>query len=327
MEDKLVMLRAAEMLPEVSKKMELLKEKQAERLSWLKSSSTEELEEKLELNIPLPEYLQSPPWRVPDTCTDAGKINRVLEYSMQVQASSLPSCWEFPSLPHCVLSDSPQNVSIILRRCLAAVGVKADVMCGVFRPLLEDGPAPAVPMVFLDIQGHTIDNSYSHQEQDRTPMGNMQLFLERFSPLRTSQAYVRELPSVTSIQLVGEEQLEGVSLEENNYLEVGCSSQLNQDKLVVMQIEKASIHPGTLVYEKLMREFIRKSFRVGVAPLRQEMQAQCWSCQKPGGEELKTCTGCKVARYCGKECLQKDWDVMHKSMHKITKKREKKSIS
>ena len=44
--------------------------------------------------------------------------------------------------------------------------------------------------VFLDIEGHIIDNSYSHQEQDRTPMGNMQLFLERFSPLRTSQVCV-----------------------------------------------------------------------------------------------------------------------------------------
>ena len=48
------------------------------------------------------------------------------------------------------------------------------------------------------------------------------IFLE-FQYLYFCQAYVRELPSVTSIQLVGEEQLEGVSLEENNYLEVNCS--------------------------------------------------------------------------------------------------------
>ena len=53
----------------------------------------------------------------------------------------------------------------------------------------------------------------------------------------------------------------------------------------------------------------------------------CWSCCKPesestsasdsdtGTKELKSCTQCKLAKYCDKECQKCDWKV-HKLLHK-----------
>ena len=45
---------------------------------------------------------------------------------------------------------------------------------------------------------------------------------------------------------------------------------------------------------------------------------QCWECQKPESQvagRLRTCTKCKVARYCNKKCQEDDWRV-HKLIHK-----------
>jgi hypothetical protein len=68
---------------------------------------------------------------------------------------------------------------------------------------------------------------------------------------------LRELPSRSPVPLVGEEELEGAGGEETRYLEVAplqqglqrcyddtqvaCSSELNQDKMVAMLIEKVPV--------------------------------------------------------------------------------------
>merc|ERR1712083_326976 len=37
----------------------------------------------------------------------------------------------------------------------------------------------------------------------------------------------------------------------------------------------------------------------------------CWACRQEAsdGVDLKTCTECKVARYCNRECQRKEWRV------------------
>jgi hypothetical protein len=35
----------------------------------------------------------------------------------------------------------------------------------------------------------------------------------------------------------------------------------------------------------------------------------CWNCGRPASE---TCSGCKVAKYCGSFCQHKDWESHHR---------------
>jgi hypothetical protein len=35
----------------------------------------------------------------------------------------------------------------------------------------------------------------------------------------------------------------------------------------------------------------------------------CWNCSRPASE---TCSGCKVAKYCGSFCQHKDWESHHR---------------
>lgn len=46
----------------------------------------------------------------------------------------------------------------------------------------------------------------------------------------------------------------------------------------------------------------------------------CWTCFKPGC--TRKCSQCKVARYCSKECLEKDWYAGHKLDHAVLLKTE-----
>ncbi|XP_013774241.1 uncharacterized protein LOC106459184 [Limulus polyphemus] len=43
----------------------------------------------------------------------------------------------------------------------------------------------------------------------------------------------------------------------------------------------------------------------------QRKTSQCWACT--GQNELKSCKGCKVAKYCSKECQALDWLSRHKT--------------
>ena len=51
----------------------------------------------------------------------------------------------------------------------------------------------------------------------------------------------------------------------------------------------------------------------------------CWNCSKTKTEvQLYKCTGCKKARYCGKECIERDWPVHKNYCLKRQKKRKTK---
>mmetsp|Transcript_15857 Transcript_15857/g.25898 ORF Transcript_15857/g.25898 Transcript_15857/m.25898 type:complete len:273 (+) Transcript_15857:246-1064(+) len=59
----------------------------------------------------------------------------------------------------------------------------------------------------------------------------------------------------------------------------------------------------------------------------QKLQVGCWEClksSKEAGQNLRKCTGCGVARYCSKECQQKNWSV-HKKDCKYSKKKLNKA--
>lgn len=52
---------------------------------------------------------------------------------------------------------------------------------------------------------------------------------------------------------------------------------------------------------------------------------ECRACGKQGGAELKVCTGCKVAYFCGAECQMRAWKQLgHKAECKAAQKRREK---
>ena len=93
-------------------------------------------------------------------------------------------------------------------------------------------------------------------------------------------------------------------------------SELAQDKTIMFAIAMAGVEPGCMIYDKLMRGFIRIKFQMEIPDLREEFSSKCWGCGreseeiKQNGEpekgfvkdtgaekSLKTCSGCGVARW------------------------------
>ena len=143
--------------------------------------------------------------------------------------------------------------------------------------------------------------------------------MERFSRRKLLANYVRESPSESKLAIIGKELLgEKFNQDDIEYLEVDCKTELNQNKHLAMHISKSATNPGLFMYDLLMRNFMKEAFGIYPDPVDEEMASMCWGCGL-AGENLKTCTGCKVGKYCDKKCLQEDWMEMHKMMHKVVK--------
>ena len=92
----------------------------------------------------------------------------------------------------------------------------------------------------------------------------------------------------------------------------------NAEKFAVFALRMCDLNPGPKMYDLLVRDKLK---RVGLNPPKQDLEAKwstrCWKCEmvKEDKEALKTCTGCRWARYCGRECQAGDWRV-HKLLHR-----------
>ena len=69
------------------------------------------------------------------------------------------------------------------------------------------------------------------------------------------------------------------------------------------------------LYDINMRKFIKVKYGVEIENLAKKWIKLCWNCFA-AAEELKMCSKCKAARYCGKDCQVQDWKA-HKMLHKI----------
>merc|ERR1719483_1620049 len=191
---------------------------------------------------------------MPPDHMQATEINNLLEQSLLFQSSTMPTATKlYPNLKHSLLSNAAIEVSILLRTYLSKLGVNAKVICGLFK-----GPrGNAFPQVFLDIDGHIIDNSYTHLEEGFTAEKNMELFVGRFAQKKQIANYRRESPSASKLPIIGKEFLgEKFKQEDVDYLELVCKTELNQQKHIAMHISQAEHDPGVLLYNLLMRKYL-----------------------------------------------------------------------
>ena len=82
-------------------------------------------------------------------------------------------------------------------------------------------------------------------------------------------------------------------------------NELEQNKTIMFNIAMAGIEPGCMIYDKLMRGFILRKFKVEIPDIKEEFSSKCWGCGRDSKEinqdkdpekSLKTCSRCGVAR-------------------------------
>ena len=116
-----------------------------------------------------------------------------------------------------------------------------------------------------------------------------------------------------------------------------CESDFNMRKSAASAIKTSHCGIGTLVYDKLMRHWIRTELGVEIPCVTEVMDKVCWGCGEDN-EGLKSCQSeygvyqckkvtyihqsleCLVAKYCWQGCQVKDWKAGHKTMHKIVER-------
>lgn len=277
----------------------------------------------------IPETLSSPPWRVPETLIRSKDINSLLEYSMQVQSSTIQTQMksaddlQLLELNYFILSNASLNVTGLLSRYLKSIGISSKPVCGIFKPVVDFAGLKGAPSVFLKIDEIVLDNSYLHQTEKATQRKNVKDFYTIIPQLRTGKAYIEESPCKTNIEMVGKKELGHNPEDSAEYLETCCETDLNMAKHLANVFHNDDVNVGTIMYDKIMREFIKEKFEVEVEDVAEEMVKKCWGCGEEN-EKLSACSGCQFARYCGKDCITKEWGEMHKVMHRINKKYKEK---
>ena len=106
-----------------------------------------------------------------------------------------------------------------------------------------------------------------------------------FGPmLKSPERYDRRPPSETTLQLMRDAKSE----LEFRYMELTCESDFNMKKCAAITIKTSHYGIGTLVYDKLMRHWIRTELGVDIPCVTEVMDKVCWGC-KADNEGLKTC--------------------------------------
>ena len=132
----------------------------------------------------IPENLTGPPWRVPETLLRSKDINSILEYSLQVQSSTIKTQMncaddlQLIELHYFILSNASLVVTGLLARYLKSIGISSKPMCGVFKPSVDFKGLKGAPIVYLKIDDYVIDNTYLHQtEKANQQPANQQILL------------------------------------------------------------------------------------------------------------------------------------------------------
>ena len=73
-------------------------------------------------------------------------------------------------------------------------------------------------------------------------------------------------------------------------MELSCESDFNMKKCAAITIKTPHCGIGTLVYDKLMRHWIRTELGVDIPCIGEVMQKTCWGCGEVK-EDLQQCKG------------------------------------
>ena len=272
----------------------------------------------------IPAQFDSPPWKIPaQSHPNAELINEILNRSMIVQSSNIPSSGDFNDF---ILSNSALSVHALLRTYLAAIlecddGIDVNLGVLLWDPAARKSESDyeGTPHLWLNVFGHPVDNAHVH-------IPNTEANLEYYYKAKSATSYAEENPFSADCKrrlYMGQENAEMRQTVRHNfriYREYANNQQA--EKFVVFALAAQELNPCVRMYDILMREWIKERKLTQPVDLENKWSSRCWGqdCGKEesGDTELKTCQGCKIAKYCCKKCQQSDWN-RHKLLHKELK--------
>ena len=169
------------------------------------------------------------------------------------------------------------------------------------------------PHVWLDVHDCPIDNSHV-----ALPPEASEMHLEYFYKAKKANYYLKTDPISTKLNLyLGSEESTDTTRHNLKIFRTFVTNDKDGqlvEKYLVFALECIGLNPSVKMYDLLMRKFIKDEFQIEIQDLVAKWSNKCWTCYTPG-EDLRKCTECKLAKYCGKECQKSDWKA-HKLLHK-----------
>ena len=172
------------------------------------------------------------------------------------------------------------------------------------------------PHVWLDINNCPIDNTYV-----ALPPEASEMHLEYFFKAKKANYYLKTDPVTSKLNLYLGSQESNSTTRHNlkvfrNYV-TNDPSGILIEKYLVFALQCLELNPSVKMYDLLMTKYLKDHFNVEIPDLVKKWSKQCWSCSKIATDDtiLKTCTECKLAKYCDRECQKSEWKL-HKLLHK-----------
>jgi len=261
----------------------------------------------------VPNKYDHPPWRLPSNHQNAGVINTMLEYSMKIQSGHIPKSDEFSEF---ILSNSSLAVAGLLQYYLSLLQIKSEIVFGILEwdEQARSGPEDfeGTPHIWLSLEGVPIDNAHVAFPPSAD---NVEYFFE----CKKMNSYLPQNPVTSKMRLFlgQEEDLESREVLRHNLRVLQTYSEsAHVGKYLAVSLANPELNPGFKLYHILMGDFMKNNFSVDTSSLQTKQSVECWWCRKVSTdpEALKTCTVCKVAKYCGRDCQRQEWKV-HKLLH------------
>eukprot|EP00088_Acartia_fossae_P031341 TRINITY_DN3224_c0_g1_i5.p1 TRINITY_DN3224_c0_g1~~TRINITY_DN3224_c0_g1_i5.p1 ORF type:complete len:338 (-),score=65.48 TRINITY_DN3224_c0_g1_i5:191-1204(-) len=272
------------------------------------------LSKKVNLGYGIPDKYDYPPWRLQTgsaPCVD--KINPMLNYSIKVQSGVIPKSEEFSEF---ILSNSSLAVAGMLQYLLGHLDVPSEITFGVLKWAQDarssEDDFEGIPHIWLSIGDIPVDNTYVAFP----PTADN---LEYFYECKKVNSYLKENPLETKMRLfLGQEEDEESKEVYRHNIKVLQTYSFKGHilKYLAISLLNPELNPGLKLYSILMLEYLKNNFSISPPKVEDKMSKECWSCKKEYTEsdQLRTCTGCKVAKYCDRDCQRQEWKV-HKLLH------------
>merc|ERR1719510_2276140 len=268
----------------------------------------------------LPSELSAPPWLINEINNNSIVINKLLRKSWESQSSTIPECDGHGDFSDFIVSNSSLAIAGLLTTYLKTLNINNVSL--VFGIALWDKATQndevfedyeGTPQVWLDVEGNDIDNAYVD-----IPTSD-DITIDFIYNLRKLNKYVRENPWKTKHKLYLDQESQTATMSQtlhNLKIFREYHNVENFEKYLVFTLSYVELNPTVKMYDILMRHFLKTQFDVEPEDLAAKWSKKCWACGKEKNkEELKSCTVCKMAYYCGKSCQTEEWKI-HKLLHK-----------
>jgi len=256
----------------------------------------------------IPDLPIGAPWQVPENDSPYSRnINLLLLLSLGCQKTGIygTEFWESG-----VMSGDYLTVCGVLHLHFKSLGIPSEIKVGI-RKIYDDRDV-GVPVVWLEIFGNLIDNTYYH-------FANMEpgTFDTKMVDMNKAHRYIEDDPTTTKIRLVHGQGIRTCVNDPKVFKAYATPEHIG--KYLWFKHGHGYAFPNYLLFlsayiEGLMHiEFIADCEMPLPEPFGLEWNSKCWLCQK-SSTDLKKCSVCLRAVYCDERCQKTDWSL-HKLLH------------